>query len=265
MEKNEVEPFHDYLNTISTSIKFTKELEKSGQLACWDVSVQQMEDGSLATSVYRKPTHTDRYLQYWSHYPVNQKVRVARTLLSRANSITSNNEKKIEEFHQITKTLKNNRFSSNKCSFKKYMKNHNIKKTKKLKRFTSTPYVQGVSRTISRILTQFGIGVAIKPHHTLYSLFRKPKDATNFEQKRGLVYQISCRDSNAVYVGETGGSVRTRKREHADAVKTFNTKKSALSQNAMDFDHRIHWDNVKILKSESHAYRRRIAESFLIN
>ena len=32
MEKTEVDPFHDYLNTISTSIKFTKELEKSGQL-----------------------------------------------------------------------------------------------------------------------------------------------------------------------------------------------------------------------------------------
>ena len=46
--------------------------------------------------------------------------------------------------------------------------------------------------------------------------------------------------------------------------KTFNTKKSALSQHVMDFDHRIDWDNVKTLKSESHAYRRRVAESFLI-
>ena len=76
------------------------------------------------------------------------------------------------------------------------------------------------------------------------------------------MYQISCRDCNAVYVGETGRSVRTRKREHADAVKTFNTKKSALSQHVMNFDHRIDWDNVKIVKSESHAYRRRVAESF---
>ena len=33
----------------------------------------------------------------------------------------------------------------------------------------------------------------------------------------------------------------------------------------MDFDQRIDWDNIKILKSESHAYRRRVAESFLIN
>ena len=44
----------------------------------------------------------------------------------------------------------------------------------------------------------------LKPHHTLSSLFRKPKDALNFEQKRGLVYQVSCWDCNAVYVGETG-------------------------------------------------------------
>ena len=110
--------------------------------------------------------------------------------------------------------------------------------------------MQGVSEPISRILTQVGNGVALKPHHTLSSLFRKPKDAINFEQKRGLVYRISCRDCNPVYVGETGRSVRTRKRGHAGAVKTFNTKKSALSQHVMDFDHRIDWDNFKLLKSE---------------
>ena len=33
----------------------------------------------------------------------------------------------------------------------------------------------------------------------------------------------------------------------------------------MDFDYRIDWNNVKIRKSESHAYRRRVVESFLIN
>ena len=79
------------------------------------------------------------------------------------------------------------------------------------------------------------------------------------------MYEICCWDGNAVYVGEIGRSVKTRKREHADAVKSFNTKKSALSQHVMDFDHRIDWDNAKILQSESHAYRRHVAESFLIN
>ena len=67
------------------------------------------------------------------------------------------------------------------------------------------------------------------------------------------------------YVGETGHSVRTRKQEHVDAVKPFNTKKSALSQYVMDFDHLTDWDNAKTRKSESHAYRRRVVESFLMN
>ena len=86
-------------------------------------------------------------------------------------------------------------------------------------------------------------------------LLLKPKDVINFEQKCGLVYRISCQDCNVVYVGETRRSVKTRKRKHVDLAKTFNIKKSALRQHVMDFDHRIDWDNVKILKSESHAYR----------
>ena len=64
-----------------------------------------------------------------------KKISVARTLFSRIKRITSNNEKKIEEFYQITKTLKNNGFPSNKCSFKKYLQNHNIRKTNGLLRF----------------------------------------------------------------------------------------------------------------------------------
>ena len=150
MEKTEVELFHDYLNTISTSIKFTKELEKSGQLAFLDVSVQQMEDGFLATSAYRKPIHTDRYLQYFSHRAVNQKVSVARTLFSRANRITSNNEKKIEGSHQIAKTLKIMDFPVTNAVLRSSCK---IIISEKLKQFTSIPYVQGVSKPISRILT----------------------------------------------------------------------------------------------------------------
>ena len=94
-----------------------------------DVNVQQLKDGPLATSMYKKPTHTDRYLQYCSHHSVKQKVSVTRTLFSRANKIAFNNEKKIEEFDHITNTLKNNGFPSNKCSFKKYLANHSIRKT----------------------------------------------------------------------------------------------------------------------------------------
>ena len=103
--------------------------------------------------------------------------------------------------------------------------------------------------------------VAIKPDFTLSSVFRKPKNPIDFEEKRGLVYQISCRDCDAIYIDETGRSVKTRKRERARAVKDFDPKKSALCQH----DHVINWKNVKILNYVPHANRRLTVESFLIN
>ena len=40
--------------------------------------------GNLETSVYRKPTHTDKYLAFDSHHPICHKKAVAETLLRRA-------------------------------------------------------------------------------------------------------------------------------------------------------------------------------------
>ena len=137
--------------------------------------------------------------------------------------------------------------------------------TQQFQDFATIPYVQGISEPIKRILAEVGIRVAMKPHFTLSLIFRKSKDPIDFEEKRGLVYQISCRDCDAIYIGETGRSVKIRKREHVSAVRNFDPEKSALCQHVLEHDHVIDWKNVKILKSEPHANRCRTTESFLIN
>ena len=68
-----------------------------------------------------------------------------------------------------------------------------------------------------------------------------------------------------MYIGETGRSLETRKRERIDAVKNFDLKKSALCQHVAKNDHFIDWDNAKILRKEPHWHMRRIAEGYLIN
>ena len=65
-------------------------------------------------------------------------------------------------------------------------------------------------------------------------------------EKSGLVYQISFCDRDAVYIGETGRSITTRKREHVNAVKNLDVKKSALCQHVLDKDQVIDWGNVEI-------------------
>ena len=114
-------------------------------------------------------------------------------------------------------------------------------------------------------MAQAGIEVAFKPCKTLSNIFPKPKDKIDFSQNSGLVYEIPCRDCDSVYIGETGRSISTRKKEHVDAVKNSVVKKSALCQHALESDHLIDWPNSKILKKESNIHRRRTAESFFIN
>ena len=125
--------------------------------------------------------------------------------------------------------------------------------------------MHGISEPIKRVLAQVGIEVALKPYFTLSSVFRKPIHVICDEKKCGLVYEIPSRDCDAVYVGETGRSLSTRKKEHVKAVKEMNLQKSALCQHIATCDHFIAWDDAYILKIEPDYRKRRIAESFLIN
>ncbi|XP_021934007.1 uncharacterized protein LOC110836758 isoform X2 [Zootermopsis nevadensis] len=54
--------FLNHLNSIHKSIQFTMETEKDGHLPFLDIDIHRKPDGSLGHKVYRKPTHTDLYL-----------------------------------------------------------------------------------------------------------------------------------------------------------------------------------------------------------
>ena len=105
---------------------------------------------------------------------------------------------------------------------------HAESESQQTKIITVVPYVQNLTEPIKRVLQQVGFGVAMKPACVLSNIFCKPKDKVLDKEKSGFVYQISCRDYDAVYIGETGRSLETRKREHIDAVRNFDLKKFAL-------------------------------------
>ena len=86
--------FHFHLNLINQHIKFTVEEESDRSIAFLDTKTTRNTDGSIKTSVYRKATHTDKYLHFNSHHPLQHKRSVARTLLDRAKNIPSTDEDK---------------------------------------------------------------------------------------------------------------------------------------------------------------------------
>ena len=55
-----------------------------------DMLILPQEDGSFHTTIYRKPTHTDMYLQWDSQHPISSKYSVVGTLHHRASTVCSN-------------------------------------------------------------------------------------------------------------------------------------------------------------------------------
>ena len=66
---NKAERLLSHLNSVEPSIQFTLEREKDRHLPFLDLNVSRGVQGNLETSVYRKPTHADKYLAFDSHHP----------------------------------------------------------------------------------------------------------------------------------------------------------------------------------------------------
>ena len=88
MKKAHKEEFLTLLNSVDSNIQFTTEEPRpDGSLPFLDILITPDKDGRLDTTVYRKPTHTNQYLHWDSHYTISSKYSVVGTLHHRAKTI----------------------------------------------------------------------------------------------------------------------------------------------------------------------------------
>lgn len=93
----------DHLNNQHPRMKFTTETELDGHIPFLDVQVTKTEDG-LGTSVYRKPTHSDKYVHFNSNHPPQVKTGIISTLCRRAQNISktqTEERKKIDHINDV--------------------------------------------------------------------------------------------------------------------------------------------------------------------
>ena len=77
-----------------------------GKISFLDVHIEKKE-GKLSTGVYRKITHTDRYINYSSHYHPKIKTGVIACLRNRAEKVCGQGSLKSEISH-LKKTFEAN-------------------------------------------------------------------------------------------------------------------------------------------------------------
>ena len=95
----------DELNAFHHNIQFTFEKERENQLPFLDVLVNRLPDGNLSTTVYRKPTNTNLYINWNSFSPESWKIGTLRNMTKRAASICSNRELLSKELTYIEKVF----------------------------------------------------------------------------------------------------------------------------------------------------------------
>ena len=111
VSRNEVEHLLSHLNSVELSLRFTLEHVKDRHLSFLDLNVSRGVQGNLEKSVYRKPTHTDKYLAFNSHHPICHKKSVAKTFLRRADCLPSSLDSKAEERKYVSYVWKANSYT----------------------------------------------------------------------------------------------------------------------------------------------------------
>jgi len=263
LPQNQIEEFSTYLNSLSQSIQFTIEGETDQKLAFLDTHIERKQDGSLKTSVYRKPTHTDQYLNWDSNHHLEHKRSVVRTLLRRAEHLVTEEEDRVKEVKHVKQVLKVNGYKpwAFKVPSKKRTEEPSETSDNTVKKFpVRIPYVKGTSETVQRILKKHGVPSFHKPFNTLRSLLVRPKDKDDPKKMCGVLYDISCPSCHETYIGETGRNLQTRLKEHLDPHST----QSAIQIHTEKTGHRFSDQSAKVIGREDQPFRRKILEAIKI-
>lgn len=261
-----IDEFHQHLNSQDSDIKFTVERYADDGLPFLDTLNKIKEDGSIDVSIFRKKTHTDRYLQFSSHHPPQHKAAVVRTLFHRSEELLSIEKNKDEERIHLKRALQDNGYP------RQFVRKYNKQRSKKeqrpdeeVKGYVTLPYVQGTTERIQRVLASYGIKVSVRPTYTLKNILSNVKDPLPKEKKVGVIYSIPCGECDTIYIGETKRAMGTRVKEHQACVRLQKTESSALSEHAHKCGHSIAWDNAKILQNEGRWHQRKWAEACYIS
>lgn len=262
VHKDEIDDFHKHLNEQNADIQFTREIEENGKLPFLDCLVSR-DNNKIRTTVYRKPTHTDRLLDETSYNPTSHKATTIKTLTRRAQLVCDTPDSLSDENKYLDRVFHKNNYNTD------FIRRNTHRTTETDRNLTSVttatlPYIKGTSETIARILQPYNIRVAHKPITTLRHLLTNVKDRDEPNNRQGAIYKIKCSDCQASYIGETGRNLTTRLTEHKRATRNGDVN-NHISEHHRLTKHKIDWDSAECLTYSTNYFQRLTLESWYTN
>ena len=264
------ESFLEHLNSIDDHIQFTSEDSRpDGSMPFLDILIITNQDGSLSATVYRKPTHTDHYLQWDSHHTVSAKYSVVGTLYHRAETICSSPLLLQQEEKHLQKALHRCKYPAwalkrveikQRCSAKKRRNTTQTGQTNpNQKPYMVIPYYRGLSESLKKICSRHGVQVYFKGGNTIKNLLMAPQGQDPIMKKSGVIYRYRCNrvDCDEEYIAESSRVFGERFKEHQKAC-------SPIFNHTNTTGHNINIQNFSIVGREDQNLKRAIKEALLI-
>ena len=152
---------------------------------------------SVTTTVYRKPTHTDVYLQWDSHHNLAAKLIVINTLTRRAKTVCFSSQLLKEEEDHLRQALIKCKYLVCALNMANIQTNRSSRGSSNIRNNTTTninkpymvvPYMKGLSESC-KICSKFVTQMHFKGGTTMKDLLVKPKDRDTILQKSGVMYR----------------------------------------------------------------------------
>ena len=218
--------------------------------------------GQISTSVFRKATHTGRYLNYRSEHPLQHKRSVVNTLLHRADTICNDEKDRQAEVAIVKTSHIENGYPERMIRYPN--KRYESKQNEETRSLAVFPYYPGLTEKLKR-LSSHNIKVVSKPIRKIGDILGSTKDPINKNVRQGVIYSIPCHDCQKYYIGETKRCFESRQKEHIADVKHKRFDKSALTRHVFDLGHSMDWQQSKVLEFECDFHKRRFIESYYIS
>jgi hypothetical protein len=223
------------------------ETEKDGHLPFLDIDIYRETDGCLGHKIYRKPTHTNLYLQQNSHHNPANKQSVLTSLIYRAKT-HCDQDSLPQELDFLTTVFKMNGYSQQQLRRAMEPTNPTAKNKDKATSTAYLPYTQTTYGRFSRMLVKHNItSVALSPKK-IASYLPPVKEIVGLRTL--VIYSIPC-ECGKVYIGQSSRSIQLRIKEHSRHIRLAQPDNSAVAEHIISQDHIIKIQDTILLSAKS--------------
>ena len=218
------------------------------------------------TTVYRKPTHTDRLLDESSYNPTSHKATTIKTLTRRARLVSNTPDSLSDENKYLRRVFDKNNYKDD------FIRRNTHRPTETNANSTPTttatiPYIKGTSETIARILQPYNIRVAHRPITTLRHLRTNVKDKDNLTTGKERFTRSTAPTAKPPTSERLAGTSRqdwlnTNERQEI-VMSTIDN--NHIAEHHRLTNHTIDWDSAQCVTYSTNYFQRLTLESWFTN